>query len=81
MSTQAVPGTPKKLGNIDAFTFGYRWYPIMTSRTGLAVLGELSFTKTIGTVPLSETGVGVDPLTPGTAVRSTSVLLGLDFDF
>jgi len=81
MSTQSVPGTPKKLGNIDAFTFGYRWYPIMTSRTGLAVLGELSFTKTIGTVPLSETGVGVDPLTPGTAVRSTSVLLGLDFDF
>ena len=81
MSRQADPATPKSLGNIDAFTFGYRWYPIMFSRAGLAMLRELSFTKTIGTVPLSGDGVGLDPLNPGTAVRSTSVLLGLDFDF
>jgi hypothetical protein len=81
MSRQSVSGTPKKLGNIDAFTFGYRWYPIMFSRAGLAMVGELSFTKTIGTVPLSEDGVGVPPLSPSTAVRSTSVLLALDFDF
>ena len=75
------PATPKTLGNIDAYTFGYRWYPIMFSRAGLAMVGELSFTKTIGTVPLSGDGVGLDPLTPGTAVWSTSVLLALDFDF
>ena len=81
MSRQSDPATPKTLGNIDAFTFGYRWYPIMFSRAGLAMVGELSFTKTIGTVPLSGDGVGLDPLTPGTAVRSTSVLLALDFDF
>ncbi len=38
-------------------------------------------TKTIGTVPLSGDGVGLDPLSPNTGVRSTSVLLALDFDF
>jgi hypothetical protein len=81
MSTQALATTPDNLGNIDAFTFGYRWYPIMFSRAGLAVLGELSFTKTIGTVPLSGDGVGLDPLSPDTPVKSTSVLLALDFDF
>ncbi len=81
MSDQADPGLPKTLGDIDAFTFGYRWYPIMFSRAGLAMVGELSFTKTIGTMPLSEDGAGVDPLTPGTAVHSTSLLLALDFDF
>ncbi len=81
MSQQALSATPDNLGNIDAFTFGYRWYPIMFSRAGLAMVGELSFTKTIGTVPLSGDGVGLDPLSPNTAVRSTSVLVALDFDF
>jgi hypothetical protein len=81
MSTQALPANPKHLGNIDAFTFGSRWYPIMFSRAGLAVLGELSFTKTIGMAPLSGAGVGLDPLTPDTPVKSTSLLLALDFDF
>ncbi|MEO8636651.1 MAG: hypothetical protein ABI587_15345 [Gemmatimonadales bacterium] len=81
MSQQALSATPSKLGNIDAFTFGYRWYPIMFSRAGLAMVGELSFTKTIGTVPLSGDGVGIDPLSPSTPVRSTSVLLAFDFDF
>jgi hypothetical protein len=81
MSQQALPAFPKSLGNIDAFTFGTRWYPIMFSRAGLAVLGELSFTKTIGTAPLSGAGVGLPPLSPDTPVRSTSLLLALDFDF
>jgi hypothetical protein len=45
------------------------------------MVGEVSFTKTIGTVPLSEDGVGLPPLSPTTPVRSTSVLLALDFDF
>jgi hypothetical protein len=81
MSQQALPATPDNLGNIDAFTFGTRWYPIMFSRAGLAVLGELSFTKTIGTAPLSGVGVGLPPLSPDTPVKSTSLLLALDFDF
>lgn len=81
MSQQSDPAMPKKMGDVDAFTFGYRWYPIMFSRAGLAFVGELSFTKTIGTIPLSENGSGVDPLTPTTPVKGTSVLLALDFDF
>ncbi len=81
MSRQALSATPSKLGNIDAFTFGYRWYPIMFSRAGLAMVGEVSFTKTVGMMPLSGDGVGLDPLSPTTPVRSTSVLLAFDFDF
>ena len=81
MSQQADPATPSDLGNIDAFTFGYRWYPIMFSRAGLAFLGELSISKTTGTVPLSGDGVGIPPLSTNTVVRSTSVLFALDFDF
>ena len=42
---------------------------------------KLWSTKTIGTVPLSGNGVGIDPLSPSTAVRSTSVLLAFDFVF
>jgi hypothetical protein len=81
MSNQADPSIPKTLGNIDAFTFGYRWYPIMFSRAGLAMLGEVSFTKTVGNVPLSEDGVGIPPFALDTPVHSTSVLVALDFDF
>ncbi|MEP6472324.1 MAG: hypothetical protein ABJC74_01295 [Gemmatimonadota bacterium] len=81
MSRQADPATPKNLGNTDAFTFGYRWYPIMFSRAGLAFHGEVSYTKTIGTAPLSGSGAGLAPLDPGTAVGSTSVLFALDFAF
>jgi len=81
MSQQGLDTTPSTLGNVDAFTFGSRWYPIMISRAGLAVIGELSFTKTIGTAPLSGDGTGGPPFTDSTAVWSTSVLLGLDFDF
>jgi hypothetical protein len=53
----------------------------MFSRAGLAFLGEVSVTKTKGTVPLSGDGVGIPPGSPGTDVRSTSVLFALDFDF
>jgi len=81
MSQQAFDTTPSTLGNVDAFTFGSRWYPIMISRAGLAVVGEVSFNKTIGAAPLSGDGIGEPPFTDTTAVWSTSVLLGLDFDF
>ena len=81
MSQQADPTLPDNMGNINAYTLGYRWYPIMFSRAGLAMVGEVSFTKNIGTAPLSGIGAGVDPLTPTTPVNGTSVLLALDFDF
>lgn len=81
MSQQALPTTPSDLGNVDALTFGCRWYPIMFSRAGLAMHAEYSLSNTRGTVPLSGDGVGLPPLFPGTKVRSSSLFLALDFAF
>jgi hypothetical protein len=81
MSQQGNTATPSDLGNIDAYTFGGRYYPIMTSRAGVALHGEVAFTKTIGGVPLSGDGVGLPPFLPSTAVWSTSVLMAVDWDF
>jgi hypothetical protein len=81
MSKQADPAIPKTLGNADAFVVGVRAYPFLFSRDGMALHGEFAMTKTIGTVPLSGDGSGVDPATPSTAVWSRSVFLGFDFAF
>jgi hypothetical protein len=70
VSQQAIPGTPANLGNISMYTFGYRWYPIMTSRAGFAWHNEYSWLRTNGIAPLSTTDV-----------TSSSLLLGFDFDF
>jgi len=69
-SQQALPSTPSTLGNIDMYTFGYRWYPIMTSRAGFAWHNEYSWLRTNGIAPISATDV-----------TSNSLLLGFDFDF
>jgi len=79
MSQQALPTNPSNLGNIDAYSVGYRWYPIMFSRAGLAFHNEYSITKTQGNAPQSTTGIGVfDANAP---VWSNSVLAGFDIDF
>jgi hypothetical protein len=70
MSQQAIPGTPSDQGNIDAYTVGYRWYPIMNSRAGLAWHNEYSYVRQKGTAP-----------TPGQDLASSSLFFGLDFDF
>ena len=70
MSRQALPDNPSDLGNIDAYTIGYRWYPIMTSRAGLAWHNEYSYIRQKGTAP-----------TPGQDLASGSLFFGLDFDF
>jgi hypothetical protein len=81
MQQQALPTNSASLGNIDAYTVGFRWNPIMLSRAGLAVHGEYSVSRNVGIVPLSADGVGLPPLITGTTVWSNSVLLALDFDF
>jgi len=81
MSKQGDPTIPKTQGNADAIALGVRVYPFMFSRAGMAIHGEFALTKTIGTVPLSGDGSGVDPVTPGTSVWSRSVMLGFDFAF
>jgi hypothetical protein len=69
MSQQADPATPSDLGNIDAYTFGYRYYPFMTSRAGLAWHNEYSWIRQKGLAP------------DGSDLTSSSLMLGLDFDF
>lgn len=70
MSRQAVPGTRSDLGNIDAYTFGVRYYPFMFSRAGLALHAEYAIVKQIGTAPVT-----------GLNLTSSSVFFGTDFDF
>jgi hypothetical protein len=70
MSQQALITNPSDLGNLDVYTFGVRWYPIMTSRAGFALHGEYSWLKQRKTAPVT-----------GTDVTSSSVFFGTDFDF
>jgi hypothetical protein len=69
MSQQALTTSASDLGNIDMYTFGYRWYPIMTSRAGFAFHNEYSWVRQRGTAP------------DGTDLTSSSLLAGFDFDF
>jgi hypothetical protein len=70
MSQQAQVGAASDLGNIDAYTFAFRWYPIMNSRAGLALHDEYSWVRQIGTAPVT-----------GTNLESSSLLTGVDFAF
>ncbi len=74
MSQQAFSDVPSTLGNIDAYTFGTRWYPFMFSRAGLAVHGEYSLAKTVSPGQLPSEGAT-------TNIWTSSVLFALDFDF
>jgi hypothetical protein len=80
MSQQALDSNPGNLGDIDAYSFGYRWYPFMYSRAGLAFHNEYSMARSRGIVPLSGGGVGA-PFSLTSGVWSRSLLIGFDFDF
>ncbi len=67
-------------GNITGYSFGYRWYPIMFSRAGVALDWEYSRIRTIGQNPLSGDGSGV-VASPTAATWSSSIFFGIDFDF
>jgi hypothetical protein len=70
MSRQANPAIPIDSGNLSTWTAGYRWYPIMSPRAGLAWTQEYSRIIYAGAAPLS----GKDEI-------HDSYLMGLDFDF
>jgi hypothetical protein len=57
-------------GNTDAWVAGFRYYPIMTSRAGLAYHMEYAQVRTSGTSPIT-----------GRDIRGSSVMLGFDFVF
>lgn len=81
MSKQGDPAIPKTFGNADAFALGFRAYPFMFSRDGMAVHGEFALTNTTGTAPLSGNGSGEPAADPATKIRSLSFLLAFDFAF
>ncbi len=70
MSRQANPSTRKDFGDLKVWTIGYRWYPIMSSRAGLAWHQEYSLARSVAMSPLT----GRDEV-------SSSFLMGFDFDF
>jgi len=70
MSRQANPTIRRNLGDVRVWTVGYRWYPIMGPRAGLAWHQEYARTLTTGTAPLT-----------GRDDTSSSYLMGFDFDF
>src|SRR2546425_13166774 len=50
MSQQGLSTTPTDFGNIDAYSAGVRWYPIMFARAGLSWHTEVSAVRTRGSV-------------------------------
>ena len=70
MSRQSNPSIPINTGNFDAWTVGYRWYPIMSPRAGFAWTQEYSHINNPGAAPLS-----------GKDDSHSSFLMGFDFDF
>jgi hypothetical protein len=58
------------LGNTNAWVAGFRFYPIMSSRAGLAYHAEYAHVQTSGVAPVT-----------GRDVRGSSVLCGFDFVF
>jgi len=79
MAQQALPvgslmanGVPvtDSLGNTNAWVGGFRWYPIMSSRAGLAWHMEYAQVRTTGMSPVT-----------GRDVHSSSLMAGFDFAF
>ena len=70
MSRQALDTNPGNLGDIDAGTVGFRYYPFISSRAGFAFHNEYSVVRQRGVSPLL-----------GRDLTSNSVFLGLDFIF
>jgi hypothetical protein len=70
VSQQASTTNPGNLGNMDMYTFGMRWYPIMNPRAGFAWHNEYSWLRSQGLSPVT-----------GTALTSSSLFSGFDFDF
>ncbi len=70
MSQQIQDSNPSDLGNIDAGTIGFRYYPFISSRAGFAFHNEVSIVRQRKAAPIS-----------GNDLTSGSAMVGFDFDF
>ena len=68
-ANSATP-SPANLGNIDVVTFGYRYYPFISSRAGFAFHNEFSYFRQRGVSPVNALDLS-----------SNSLLVGFDFAF
>jgi hypothetical protein len=81
MSQQPNNATSGDLGNLDAFTIANRWYPFMFSRAGLALQQEYSWVRSNGVTKQGGAYGNVCLTVPTCNISSSSILLGVDFDF
>ncbi len=68
-----IPGVSvpsSSFGNIDAVTFGFRYYPFISTRAGFAYHSEYSWVRQRGTSPVN-----------GLNLTNQSLMFGFDFDY
>jgi hypothetical protein len=70
MSRQSFASNPSNLGNIDALTFGLRFYPFISSRAGFAYHAEYAIVRQRGASPVTFSDL-----------TTSSLFAGFDFDF
>jgi hypothetical protein len=70
MSRQVFATDPSNFGNTDVLTFGYRYYPFISSRAGFAFHNEYAIEWVQGAAPVS-----------GLTLTTNSLLVGFDFAF
>jgi len=70
MSRQVFATNPSNFGDEDVLTFGYRYYPFISSRAGFAFHNEYAIMTQRGAAPIS----GLD-------LTTSSLLIGFDFAF
>jgi len=69
-----TPANPGNMGDIDALTFGIRYYPFINTRAGFAFHNEYSI--------VWQRNSQISPVTGGTiGLTSSSLLFGFDFAF
>jgi hypothetical protein len=74
MSQQALSTNPSNTGNIDALTFGFRYYPFVNTRAGFAFHNEYSVVWQRNSLVSPTTGLP-------TGQTSSSLMFGFDFAF
>jgi hypothetical protein len=70
MSRQVFATNPANFGNEDVLTFGWRYYPFISSRAGFAFHNEFAILRQRGASPVN----GLD-------LTTSSLLVGFDFAF
>jgi hypothetical protein len=74
MAQQALSSNPGNTGNTDALTFGFRYYPFISSRAGFAFHNEYSIVWQRNILVSPTTGLPI-------GLTSSSLMIGFDFAF